>query len=131
MNTSMALELPINARVFGAISKALQTEGFTEDEAYDLAKRGAQLLTEADKPAAAQPHATDEAARASRPHVAAEALVSSQDDLGRKIDSQTRTLTDRLYAIQSGLIALVTVILFGFLMLAIVLHESLHHLAGE
>ena len=130
-NAAMTVELPINARVFGAISRAFEAEGFTEDEAYDLAKRGAQLLTEPDKPAAARTPATDEAARASRPHVAAEALISPQDDLGRKIEAQTRALEGRLNAIHSGLIALVTVILFGFVMLAIVLHESLRHLAGE
>ena len=46
----MAVEIPINARVFGAINRALKAEGFTEDEAYELAKRGAELLTASETP---------------------------------------------------------------------------------
>ena len=48
----MAVEIPINARVFGAINRALKAEGFNEDEAYDLAKRGAELLTASHAPSA-------------------------------------------------------------------------------
>ena len=42
----MASELPLYARVFGAIIRALEAEGFRENEAYYLARRGAELLTD-------------------------------------------------------------------------------------
>ena len=51
----MAVEIPINARVFGAINRALKAEGFNEDEAYELAKRGAELLTASETSAPSSP----------------------------------------------------------------------------
>ena len=51
----MPTDLPINARLFGAISKALKAEGFNEDEAYELAKRGAKLLTASETPSTSSP----------------------------------------------------------------------------
>ena len=49
----MASEIPLYGRVFGAIIRALEAEGFSENEAYYLARRGAELLT--DSPVLATP----------------------------------------------------------------------------
>lgn len=46
----MASDLPLNARVFGTIIRALEAEGFSEDEAYYLAKRGAEFLSASHAP---------------------------------------------------------------------------------
>lgn len=51
----MPTDLPINARLFSAFIKAFEAEGFTEDEAYDLAKRGAELLTSSETPSTSSP----------------------------------------------------------------------------
>ena len=51
----MAVEIPINTRIFGAINRALKAEGFNEDEAYELAKRGAELLTASETSAPSSP----------------------------------------------------------------------------
>ncbi len=53
----MPTDRPIDARVFGAIRKAFVAEGFSEDEAYKIAKRGADLLTASDasSPGSPQP----------------------------------------------------------------------------
>ena len=48
----MPADLPVVARVFGAINRALEAEGFSRYEAYDLAKRGAELLTASHAPSA-------------------------------------------------------------------------------
>ena len=40
----------INARVFRAFYKTLQSEGFNDSEAYQLAQRGADLLTASQAP---------------------------------------------------------------------------------
>ena len=53
----------INARVLCAFYRILQSEGFSNDEAYELAQRGAELLTasnassarDSEKPASAAP----------------------------------------------------------------------------
>ena len=42
----------LNARVFRAFSRALRSEGFDDDEAYRLARRGAELLTASEAPSA-------------------------------------------------------------------------------
>ena len=46
----MPADLPIAGRVFGALIRAFEAEGFSADEAYDLAKHGAELLTCSDAP---------------------------------------------------------------------------------
>ena len=48
----MPTDLPLNARVFGTIIRALEAEGFCNDEAYYLAKRGAKFLTASHAPTA-------------------------------------------------------------------------------
>ena len=48
----MPADLPFSARVFGAIYRYLEAEGFCKDEAYYLAKRGADFLTASHAPSA-------------------------------------------------------------------------------
>ena len=48
----MASDLPLNARVFGSIYRYLEAQGFSENEAYYLAKRGAEFLTSSHAPSA-------------------------------------------------------------------------------
>ena len=45
----------INARVFRAFYRTLQSEGFSKDEAYELAQRGAELLTASESSASSSP----------------------------------------------------------------------------
>ena len=45
----------LNARVFSAFYRTLQSEGFNKDEAYGLAQRGAELLTASPAPSARDP----------------------------------------------------------------------------
>ena len=48
----MPADLPFNARVFGAIYRYLEAGDFSKDEAYYLAKRGAEFLTSSHAPSA-------------------------------------------------------------------------------
>ena len=51
----MEIEHSLEVRIRGAISRAFEAEGFNQDESFDLAKRGAELLVASEAPAPRSP----------------------------------------------------------------------------
>ena len=126
----MEIEHSLEVRIRGAISRALETEGFNRDEAYDLSKRAAQLLTESSADAAAPSSPAHSLTRAALPEDSS-ARAALPDDLGRRIDSQTAQIAGRLDSLGTFLGIATVAMLLSSVLLAAVLHEAFGRLAVE
>ena len=122
----MEIEHSLEVRVWGAIIRALEAEGFSKNEAYDLAKRGAQLLTDPNASTTAPGCPPDSLSRAAMPSTSSSALNALPDELSRKIDWQTERLSARLLHLSTVLGIIAVTIFGGFLVLAMVLYVALN-----
>lgn len=106
----MPADLPVDSRVFGAIYRALEAEGFSKDETYKLAQRGAELLTDPNAATSSAALPADSPSHAAMPQDSA--LAALPDDLGRNIDQQTNRLEGMLQSLGT-ILGIVAVSIFA------------------
>ena len=98
----MATVGDLTSKIFAAIYKALQAEGIDKDEAYDLAKRGAELLTASETSS----HSSPEKPVAATICKAGDTTVSDRQH--REILSKLATTRRMVLAVLCMMVALVT-----------------------